>query len=217
MNKRNIKIFKKGEIVMGLRNEKRPTFLTIQDGRFRKRNQAGEDEFFNILEGDLSEIRRSLVDFQDGDGPKARLELDISDDGEIYQLSMGFDTGLSRAILNSLSSLKEFSGLTFKTYQKEKYSRVFITQHDDQVKWSQAMPELGYDLNTGEKDDTERRKWTLELFYSVEKALNENQGQTSSDKKTSYRAELEATARRYEADADSLTVDNQIADDDVPF
>ena len=154
---------------------KRKVFLSISHGKVVHYLSGGGVESFKNVEGKLQDISIKERSFN---GKKTPFwYIDLRDGGELYSLSLPYQSGTFKGIILSLASYKALSKDTIiliEPYEKGNFTKVCV--YADQVKLDWVVKELPpiKEVVVGGKsfsDDTDRMNFIRDMASQVKERI----------------------------------------------
>lgn len=147
---------------MGAYNSIKKTYYTIGNGTINHRDKEGNVTSFTGIDGVLKNIilRKGKVNGTE----KMFTDFVLEDAGEQLIVSAGLHDGVSNSIISCLVNIEDFSGkLSLETWLKtaengRTYTNITVKMNGERVKWVKLPEKENYDLPTGEKVDSTKKR-----------------------------------------------------------
>jgi hypothetical protein len=146
---------------MSLGVKQKKTYLNIKDGKIALKKPNGETALYDSIEGSLVGITKLPREFK-GE-PVTYWYFDIAEPGgETYSLGLHYNSGVAKAILNSLASAETLGRIKIETYLKNEFTKTSVYNNGERLSWKYAeLPPLEI-LEVGGKiikDDSKRMRF----------------------------------------------------------
>jgi len=146
---------------MSLGVKQRKTYLNIKDGKIALKQPNGELALYDSIEGSLVGLRKQPRAFKGETVIYWYIDLQ-DEDGETYSLSLHYNSGVAKAILNSLASADTLGRIKIETYLKNEFTKTLVYNNGEKLSWKYAeLPPLEI-LEVGGKiikDDSKRMRF----------------------------------------------------------
>lgn len=152
---------------LGVKHKKK--YLNIKDGKIALRQPNGERALYDSIEGSLVGITKQPREFKGETVIYWYIDLQ-DEDGETYSLSLHYNSGVAKAILNSLASVETFGKIKIETYLKNEFTKTLVYNNGEKLPWKYAeLPpvetvELG---GKTVKDDSKRMRFFEEIADNI--------------------------------------------------
>lgn len=150
---------------MSLGVKQKKTYLNIKDGKIAVRRPDGAQALYDYIEGSLTGIKKQPRAFKGETVTYWYFDLE-GDGGETYSLGLHYNSGVAKAILNSLASADTLGRIKIETYLKNDFTKTLVYNNGEKLNWKYTeLPpvetvELG---GKTVKDDSKR----MELFEEI--------------------------------------------------
>lgn len=154
---------------MSLGINERVKYINIKDGKIILK-EGEVERHYDYLEGSLEDITTPSRVYNGEEVKVWNFKL-RDKSGEIYILSIGYNSGVALSLLNSLASTKEYSNIKIAPYIGGKYSKVSVFSNGERLKWRyDTLPPVELlEVKDGIKvRDNEKR---LELLSNISKEI----------------------------------------------
>lgn len=153
---------------MGLGNFKPKTYLSIKDGKIRKIDpQTKQETYYDFIEGTLNSITTPERDY----GKIWEFEILDPKTNDSYALTMSYNSGVAKSILNCLASIEGTLGaIKIKPYFINDFNKVTVFNDGVKLNWKYTQLPPIKEIEAGGKtypDDSER----VNLFEKIAEEL----------------------------------------------
>lgn len=155
-------------------NDKR-IFLNITEGKIIKRNNQ-KVELYDYLEGDLERIFLKDRVFRGETVPYWYVDIRDNETGLLYSLGLGATSGVWRALILSLASIKEYTHpVRIVPYRKGDYDKVMVLYDGERMDWISELPPVEFIEVQGQriKSTAKRDEYITRLVDEVNQRLED--------------------------------------------
>jgi len=159
---------------MSLGTRQRKTYLNIKDGKIVVRKPDGAQVLYDFIEGSLTGITKQPREFKGETVLYWYFDLE-GDGGEAYSLALHYNSGVAKAILNSLASVETFGKIKIETYLKNEFTKTLVYNNGEKLNWKYTelppveIVELG---GKTVKDDSKRMSFFEEIADNIVNRVN---------------------------------------------
>lgn len=153
---------------MSLGSNTNVKYINIKDGKVVHR-EDGKEYFYDYIEGKLTDITTPKRTFNGEEVKVWYFKLE-GENKEEYILSIGYNSGVAKTILNSLASAEDYSRIRIFPYKKGEYTKVITYSNGNKLNWKyEELPPSEYIEINGKKvrDDSKR----MILFDNISKEI----------------------------------------------
>lgn len=114
--------------------KKSKIYLNIKEGKIVHRATTGAEALYDYVEGNLVGITKKEREFKGESLLYWYLDIE-ADNGDIYSLSAPYNSGVVKAILNSLASVENLGRVKIETYQKGDFTKAVVYNNGERLSW----------------------------------------------------------------------------------
>lgn len=165
-------------MALGLDNNKRKTYLSINHGKVIKGSGTSKEEY-SYIEGFIEAIYTKRSTF--GNEVVVRWFIDIRDGGELYSLCLPYSSGVFKSIILALASDEALTSSTpvrIAPYEgKNGYTKVVVYSDGVKLDWvvKQLPPQQAINIGQNQvKDDSKQMKLICSYVCMIKLRLKQN-------------------------------------------
>lgn len=154
---------------MGLGVTQNKTYLNIREGKLVKRTPQGE-EFFSFVEGHLVGIQKRDREFKGETVPYWYVNLQDPDGGEVFSLSIAYNSGVFKSLINALANAEDLGRIRIEVYQSGEFTKTVVYNNGQRLGWKYPQLPPIEEVKVGGriiKDDSQRMEFIENLTREV--------------------------------------------------
>lgn len=134
---------------MGIGNnrttDQKKIYLSIKEGKVRMSQDNGTPKLYDYIEGRITAIYQRVNTFSGKDVTRWVIELTDDDEGLIYAIVFGYNSGVFKSIILSLWSDEQLTTSTpirIEAYRKNNLDKVVVYSDGIKLEWGECAKEM---------------------------------------------------------------------------
>ena len=143
-------------------------YVNIKDGKVVYK-EKDKELLYDFIEGELIDITTPVRTFNGKQIRSWYIKLK-GDDNKDYVLSIGYNSGVAKTILNALASAEDFKNIRIYPYFKGGYTKASTYSNGKKLDWKYSSLPAIEETKVGDKvikDDSKR----MDLFANIQKDI----------------------------------------------